>query len=184
MVFWNGDSTPDFVSKFRDLKIRMISGEDLFKIKKEEINKHKKLLNFISNELSNDIISGSISLSLYGLINRDIGDIDVLIKDIDRYDSYYLSRYGEDDIPNRLGYKTIKYKPSFFKRTESHDVDFFEDKGAHFEEFNFNGVNLKVHHPIEVISHKIEMIKNNRTNSSTKHSDDLYGIFRSINFEN
>lgn len=184
-IMWDGyvSDEVDYISKFRDLKIRMINGENLFQIDKDKLKQHKDKLDFISDTLSNDIITGSLSLSLYGLLNRDIGDIDILIKDSERYDSYRSYGYGEDDISNRLGYKNIKYKPSFFKRTKSYEVDFFEDNGVHFEEFNYNGTALKVHHPIEIISHKIEMIKN-RTTASSKHSGDLYRIFESINFEN
>ena len=171
----------DYISKFRDLKIRMINGENLFQIDKDKLKQHKDKLDFISDTLSNDIITGSLSLSLYGLLNRDIGDIDILIKDSDRYDSYRSYGYGEDDISSRLGYKNIKYKPSFFKISKTYEVDFFKDNGVHFEEFNYNGTTLKVHHPIEIISHKIEI---NRITASSKHSGDLYRIFEYINFEN
>lgn len=180
---WLLSDEVDYISKFRDLKIRMINGENLFQINKDKLKQYKDKLDFISDMLPGDIITGSLSLSLYGLLNRDIGDIDILIKDSDRYESYRSYGYGEDNISNRLGYKTIKYKPSFFKRTKSYEVDFFQDNGVHFEEFNYNGTALKVHHPIEIISHKIEMIKN-RTTASSKHSVDLYRIFESINFEN
>lgn len=169
----------DYISEYRDLKIRILNGENLFKINKHKIKQHKNMLDFISSKLPGDIITGSLSLSIYGMINRDIGDIDILIKDSQRYSSYKKYGYGDDDIENRLGYKFFKYKPSFFTRSKYYDVDFFLDKGCLYEEFNYNGFNLKVHNPLEIISHKIKMIKNKKT-SSSKHSGDLYRIFNGV----
>lgn len=180
---WDGyvSDELDFKSKLRDLKIRMINGEDLFFIDEDKILQNKKFLDFISDTLPNDIITGSLSLSIFNLIDRKVGDIDILIKDSDRYNDYRNYGYGDDDIENRLGYKEINYKPSFFSRTKSYEVDFFLDTGASYKEFNYKGQNIKVHHPIEIISHKIKMIEN-RVSASSKHSGDLYRIFESINF--
>lgn len=151
--------------------------DELIDLAKTETDIEGWVVQFVSGRMIK--IKTEWYFTLHGLTE----DIHILIKDSERYDSYRSYGYGEDDISNRLGYKDIKYKPSFFKKTKSYEVDFFEDDGVHFEEFNYNGTALKVHHPIEIISHKIEMIKK-RTTASSKHSGDLYRIFESINFEN
>jgi hypothetical protein len=182
---WDGyvSDEVDYISKLRDLKIKMLNGEKFFNIDTSSVEKNKKILDFISNTFVDDIITGSLALALFNLLNRDIGDIDILIKDPNRYSNYKLQGYGDDVITNRLGYKSFDYKHSLFSRSKNYDVDFFIDNGVNFIEFEFNKMVLKVHHPIEIISHKIEMIKKGRTTSS-KHTGDLYRIFNSINFEN
>ena len=57
-----------------------------------------------------DIVSGSLALNLYGLIERDINDIDILIDSRFRYSGYYSGQLygspndGELTMENRLGY--------------------------------------------------------------------------------
>lgn len=75
IVTWSKEVSMNSISEFRDLKIRILNGENLFKINKDKIKQHKDKLDFISDMLPGDIITGSLSLSLYGLLSRDIGDI-------------------------------------------------------------------------------------------------------------
>ncbi len=74
----------DFTSELRELKLKIISGEVNFEISKESIKKFNTELKFIKKNFTSDIISGSIVLNLFDLINRDISDIDILIKDESR----------------------------------------------------------------------------------------------------
>ena len=127
----------DFISDIRELKLKMISDEINFEISKYAIKKFNTQLKFIKKEFPNDVITGSIALNLFGLINRDISDIDILIKDDMRYSGY------------RLGLKYFYFKKNFFSFKKTYEVDFFKDLGSTFIEFEFEGIKLKVQHPIE-----------------------------------
>lgn len=181
---WDGFISDEisYLANLRDLKFKIINDGDFLRIDYSKVKENEKILDFISDTFPGDVITGSLSLSLFGLLNRDIGDIDILIKDGNRYNDYKLEGYGGDIILNRLGYKIFDYKNSFFSRRKSYEVDFFTDNGAIYKEFNFKNKSIKVHHPIEVISHKINMI-DNRLSSTSKHRGDLYRIFSGINFD-
>lgn len=164
----------DFLSEFRDLKLKLIQNELNFSVNKDAIQKYHTTLSFIKKEFSNDIISGSIALTLLGLIHRDINDIDILIKDEKRYSGYINDTYLGDDeegMDNRLGYIQFKYKPGFFSKTRHYEVDFFKDIDAKYIEFDFEGTTLKLQHPLEIISAKMGMTR------AHKHYRDLEIIF-------
>lgn len=166
----------DIKSEIRDLKIKIISGE--FEVNFSDVNKkrHREELNFILNKLStNDVISGSLALKLYGLLDREIGDIDILIEDENRYNGYTLDYYGVR-LDNRLGYKKFIEK-GWFSRKE-YKVDFFKNKGVTYNEMNFNGKKIKVHNPVDIINLKLKMFMKKY---DTKHKDDLVHIFNKVN---
>jgi hypothetical protein len=165
------------VEEIRDIKIRLLSGEDIFNFN-SGVLKSKSTLDFISKNFKNDIISGSFALSLYGFITdeRPIGDIDLLIKDKNRYSDYKSEGYDDFPIPNRLGYKTFEYKRGLLYKRQFFDVDFFiEPSDTKFDLLPL--YDLKVHSPIQIINHKIKMI-----NKSYKHRTDLYYIFKKLNY--
>jgi hypothetical protein len=165
----------NYKSILRDLKLRILDGEEILKIDKNRIRENKKQLQFITKYLKeDDVISGSLCLSLYGIINRSVkdSDIDVLIKDSDRYDDYesFLS-YGDNELENRLGFKEFKYRTFFGLVSTNIEVDFFINEGASYEEIEFRGKKIKLQSPIEIISKKIDMWLN------IKHYSDLDYIF-------
>jgi hypothetical protein len=164
----------DFTPEFRELKLKMISSELNFEISKDSIKKFNTELKFIKKIFPNDIITGSLALHLYGLNRRDIiSDIDILIKDENRYSGYSNINYGDDERGslNRLGILRFDFKKGFFSPRKTYKVDFFKDLGSKYIEFDFEGVKLKIQHPIELISHKMLMSKNH------KHYRDLEVIF-------
>ena len=167
----------DLVPEFRDFKLKIIQSdiELEFSVSKEVIKKYHTDLTFIRNNFKNDIISGSIALSLFGLITRETSDIDILIKDEKRYSKYSDETYGDDEsgnMNNRLGYIEFKYKPGLFSKTRRYEVDFFKDLDAKYIEFDFDGSTLKLQHPSEIISAKMGMTRVH------KHYRDLEIIFR------
>lgn len=189
---YTGFLTPtELQTEFRDYKLKVLNGEINFTPSERALNKHKDLLQFISDELPNDIISGSLSLNIFGLIYRDTNDIDVLIDDKDRYPKYIKDGYDDVEFstPNRLGYREIKYqKPSvgieklriIRRKEEIYKVDFFyNDNNSSFIIIDFNGKKLKVHNPLEVMDYKLNMAINTSVYSTTsrKHNEDLTRIF-------
>jgi hypothetical protein len=163
----------DLLPEFRDFKLKLIQSEIDFSISKEVIKKYHNELSFIRENFKNDVITGSIALSLFGLIHRKIKDIDILIKDEGRYTRYTNQKYGGDEndmIDNRLGYINFEYKKSFFSRTRYYEVDFFKNVDAKYIEFDFEGTTLKIQQPLGIISAKMGM-------TGEKHFFDIVTIF-------
>jgi len=167
-------------TEFRDFKIRLLDGDVRLSFKESSIINSSKVLDFICDNFKDDIITGSLALHLYGLINhRKIKDVDILIKDKNRYSGYVREGYGDILIANRLGYKKFEHiTHNFFgilSKRVSYDVDFFlELKNTEYSILPYKGYNLKIHNPIQIISHKIEMAE-----KDYKHRQDLYYIFSS-----
>lgn len=181
-------SDSDIKSEIRNIKLKIISGEYSLNFSDVNIKKHNEELNFILNRLSeNDIITGSLALKLYGLLDRQIGDLDIIIDDSDRYNDYENYGYGESKIDNRLGYKKfIKKSWPFIKK--EYKVDFFKNSGVNFIEMDFNGKKLKIHNPIDIIQHKSDMFAYNNSyfylgRDKHKHYGDLIHIFKVFNLE-
>jgi hypothetical protein len=162
----------NFKSELRDLKFKVLDGEIIFRVNSYSINRFKRELDFILANFKDDVITGSLALNLYGLIDRPIGDIDILIKDKDRYDSYSTDGYDEV-ISNRLGYIGLSWKKNIFSKRKLYYVDLFIDNGASYQEFEYKGHLLKLHNPIEIISQKLTM-------NGSKHRYDLTNLFSDI----
>lgn len=180
MNYNNYSTGTELKSELRDLKLKVISNEYKFEINKDSIKQLSNELNFIKSTLPDEIISGSIVLRLYGLIKRDINDIDILLRDKNLYSSYNKRGYCDDEneILNRLGFKTFNYKSWFLSKKRSFKVDFFENPDAPFDLVNIGGVKLKIHNPMEVINYKLQLCS---ASSGAKHNLDLTGIFRYMN---
>jgi hypothetical protein len=176
-------------TEFRDYKLKVLNGEINFKPSVNALENHKDLLNFISDTLPNDIISGSLALNILGLIYRPTNDIDILIDDKNRYSEYIKDEYDDDEFstPNRLGYVDFKYKRGlFFKSKQEYKVDFFHnDNDSSFIIFDFKGKKLKIHNPLEVMDYKLNMAINTKVYSFTsrKHNEDLTQIFGQMSWQ-
>lgn len=164
----------NFTKELRDLKLRQLDGSFNLSANEEFIKENKDKFIFLIENFKDDIISGSFVLSLYDLMDRSINDIDIAIKE-SRYDKYYIGEY-DDHIPNRLGIVDFKHKVGLFS-SKTYNIDFFiQSPDIEYHTFLYKGVPLKIHNPIQIITHKIELASN-----STKHKRDLYLIFNSFN---
>ena len=180
---FNSEMIEKLKSDFRDFKINLISNDIEFKISKDAIKKFNNELSFIKSEFKNDIISGSLALSLWGIVDRRISDIDILIEDIDRYSGYRKTGYGDDEfglISNRLGYIEFSWKKNFFSRRRYYEVDFFKNVGARYHQFEFDGALLKIQDPLDILN--VKMYLANKTSNYgkfySKHYYDLDKLFR------
>lgn len=176
----------DPLVELRNLKLKMVTEDFKFTIKENMLEKLHDPLDLIKSVFSDDIITGSLALNLYGLLYRDINDIDILIKDVDKYTGYYNSNYSNDnDTSNNLGYKLISYKRNLFSRSREFKVDFFKNTSVKYNTFMYKGVLLKVHDPLEIINEKIKMCEligtTAKFSSRRKHKEDLLVIFKLIN---
>jgi hypothetical protein len=181
-------SLDDLRMEFRNFKLKSINNEIDFKILDSMIDENKELLTFITDTFPNDIITGSLALKLFGLISRKSNDVDILIKDKNRYDRYILDGYDDEfTTPNRLGYKSFKYKKGIFSKEVEYNVDFFEDKNVPFLEFTIdisttfhsNIKKIKIHNPLEIMDYKLGIFANPKVGRATgrKHNEDLTQIF-------
>lgn len=187
-VHTNYLTSDELKTEFRDYKLKVLNGEISFTPSERFIERYKDTLYFISDNLSNDIISGSLALNIFGLIHRDSNDIDIIIDDKNRYPKYDKDGYEdlEFSTSNRLGYIDFKYKRGIFTSEKKYKVDFFHnDYNASFTTFDFNGKQLKIHNPLEIIDYKLSMAINKKTETSTsrKHNEDLTGIFGQMSWQ-
>ena len=154
-------------AELRNLKIEIVSGERKVEISEAAKKKHAKELRFIgSTFLKEDVITGSLALNLYGLIDRKVGDIDIMIQDPSRYQGYVAGhRYGEPEdgemkLSNRLGSKIfielskglLRFIP-FLKKGRTWEVDFFEAEPKYVA-FEFEGREYRVQEPMAVVETK------------------------------
>jgi len=181
-------SLDDLRMEFRNFKLKSINNEIEFKISDSVVDENKELLTFITDTFPNDIITGSLALKLFGLIGRKSNDVDILIKDKNRYDKYIIDNYDDEfTTPNRLGYKPFKYKKGIFSKEVEYNVDFFEDKNVPFLEFTIdisttfhsNIKKIKIHNPLEIMDYKLGIFANPKVGRATgrKHNEDLTQIF-------
>jgi hypothetical protein len=179
---WYGRLTPDeLVREFRDFKLKVMNGDIVFNITNDAIDDLSEELDFIKDTFrEDDILTGSIALRLFGLLHRESSDIDILIKDKNRYSEYTKQKYGDMEVstPNRLGYKIFKYRPNIFSKNKEYEVDFFEDIESNFTEIEvgdfLNSRYIRIHNPIEILDLKIKMAIEGK---SDKHNEDLTRIF-------
>jgi hypothetical protein len=181
------------LSEMRNLKIRMITEDIKFEVTDDLMNLHSENLKFIIEQYPNSIITGSLALNLYGLIYRDMSDLDLIV-DKRPTGSFHKNRYGDENIETtsvRLGYQSIteKFKwKNLFRKRKTYQVDHFldTDNKVKYNTFTFKGLNLKIQDPIQIAEQKIEMI-NNADNyqyrAKQKHSIDLFVMFKNINWE-
>jgi len=195
MVGYTYTSIPlDFspLSEMRNLKIRMVTEDIKFEVADNLSDLYSDQLNFIIDQYPDAIISGSLALNLYGLLYRDMGDLDLIV---DKRPTGYFHKnsYGDENIETtsvRLGYQNItesfKWR-NLFRKRKTYQVDFFidNDNKVKYNTFIFKGKTLKIQDPVQITEQKIEMV-NNADNyqyrAKQKHNRDLFSIFKQINW--
>ena len=181
------------LSEMRNLKIRMITEDIKFEVADNLCDLYSEQLKFIIEQYPNSIITGSLALNLYGLIYRDMSDLDLIV-DKRPAGPFHKNRYGDENIETtsvRLGYQYIteNFKwQNLFRKRKTYQVDHFldTDNKVKYNTFTFKGLSLKIQDPIQIAEQKIEMI-NNADNyqyrAKQKHNIDLFVMFKNINWE-
>ena len=159
---------------YRDFQIRLIEGKEL------KINE-KNYQEFIKSDkyqvfkkyTPDEIITGSATLKLFGLLDRDIIDIDVVLQDENKFRPYQKLFYSGELLDSYLGTKYYSWKKNswnIFSDKKTYAFDFFKiDEKTEFIEYQ----GLKIETPIGVINHKIEIADKNGMGYSDKHVNDL-----------
>jgi len=120
------------LSEIRNLKIRLITEDLKFNVCENTLDRYENYLRFVSNQYPDSIITGSLALNLYSLINREMKDIDLIV-DKRPTGGFNKNRYGDENIPvnsERLGYRYITEDFSWmhiFNKRQIFSVDFFLD---------------------------------------------------------
>ena len=181
------------LSEMRNLKIRMITEDIKFEVADNLCDLYSEQLKFIIEQYPEAIISGSLALNLYGLIYRDMSDIDLIV-DKRPLGNFHKNSYGDENIETtsvRLGYQFIteNFKwINIFRKRQTFNVDFFldTDNKVKYNTFIFKGKTVKIQDPVQITEQKIEMV-NNADNyqyrAKQKHNRDLFSIFKQINWE-
>lgn len=147
------------IDKIRDIKLTYLIGDIDFEIDKNKVKKFKKELKFISKNFPNDIISGSLALSLFGLIDREIKDIDIIIdndRDVTNLNLLKNNEYFKSP-ENYLGYKYYNWRESIFSIKRNYKVDFFKGEGIIYYDLFFENIPLRVQSPISIIEKKYKI---------------------------
>jgi hypothetical protein len=179
------------LSEMRNLKIRMVTEDIKFEVADNLIDLYSNYLNFIIEQYPDAIISGSLALDLYGLLNRPISDIDLIVNKRPT-GVLHKDTYGDENImttSDRLGYQYItesfKWRNIFNKR-KTYQVDFFLNTGnVKYNTFAFKGRNVKIQDPVQITEQKIAMVNNAENHMFTgkqKHNLDLFVIFKHFNW--
>jgi hypothetical protein len=169
----------------------MVTEDIKFEVADNLSDLYSDQLNFIIDQYPEAIISGSLALNLYGLLYRDMSDIDLIMNKIPT-GSFYKNSYGDENIETtsvRLGYQHItenfKWK-NLFRKRKTYKVDFFidNDNKVKYNTFTFKGKTLKIQDPVQIAEQKIEMV-NNADNyqyrAKQKHNKDLFMFFKNFN---
>lgn len=172
-------------AELRNLKIEIVSGERKVEISEAAKRKHAEELRFIGSTFrKEDVITGSLALNLYGLIDRKVGDIDIMIQDPGRYSGYVRGiRYGEPEdgemkLSNRLGSKEFKARVGgllrfvpFLRKGRTWEVDFFE-ADPKYVSFEFEGREYRVQEPMAVVETKCVLEENSIKRVRYSYEDD------------
>lgn len=138
----------------RDLKISIIN--NTINLPEPSLKRLKKGNNLLFNKsywkifekFKDNIITGSSSLKIFGLISREIEDVDLILLNEDKSFISKLSsdRYrGMDDPENMWGYTTMRAGSNLYY------VDFFKNQNTDYIDVD----GFKVQNPIEVICRKL-----------------------------
>jgi hypothetical protein len=159
---------------YRDFQIQIIQG------RKFQINE-KNYQEFIKGQqfklyqkfTPGEIITGSTALKLFGLINRDTSDIDIVLEDINKFGPLQKIMYTVGELDNYLGTKYFQEKKFFFK-TIKHQFDFFECVNTEYVVHGQYVGTIKIELPMNIINKKIQISDYNHFND--KHMSDLVEI--------
>jgi hypothetical protein len=165
-------------SLFRNFKLDIIESNIKLEISEKNFNKfiQTKQYQAFSKFTPEEIITGSTSLYLFGLIDREPVDVDVICFDGKSYEPF-IDRSYSFDVPNYFGYRDFKVKKRFWNKSTWVTIDFFEFQDEEFIEYKrFNTHLIKIENPLNIIQKKFNIVCSENVNLSNKHYHDLKRI--------
>jgi hypothetical protein len=175
MIKTKNSNSDKIKSLFRDFQIQILEGRKFTlneKAHKEFIqsDRYNAYLKFAPGE----VITGSNALKLFGLLERDTKDIDIVIPESKSAQFGKLQKimYGTEDLENYIGTTWIKYKRGIFSSPVNIQFDFFKQVDTDILEFD----KLKLESPLNIIRRKIQIADRLGFAYSEKHNLDLQHI--------
>lgn len=153
----------DIRTEWRNLKLKLMLNDDIkFEpnidlIKKKSYFRDKSYWQILKKYRGNTIITGSLSLKAFGLMEREVSDIDLIALDssIVKTVGKHHDRY-DTDVKELIGYDKVYTKYFGIWNHERWYVDFFEHTNQTFVEKD----GYLFQSPIEVMDKKIDMVAN------------------------
>lgn len=170
--FNHGDS----IIEIRNLKLRLINENIDYKINYNYLNSIEKILEVTNSNYKDYIFTGSIALNIYGLINRNYKDIDIILpKDFNINDdgtfnqvTHYPSGDDSDFCSKRMGYKDVRPKISLSKSSIKdifstifssdnnirYDIYHDEDNKVKYNTFRYEGESYRIQDVCQLMEQK------------------------------
>lgn len=159
----------------RDIQInsvmkKMILNPDIKKIKKgNNIFFNKPYWKIIKKYKDDCIITGSMALYAFNLIDRQPKDIDFIVLNKEtKLPKLYINSYEDENIVNLIG--TFE--------DDGYIIDFFEEDNPVYVESN----GYKFEHPVQIIIKKSKMARNT-SGYVSKDAYDILECYKNIKYE-
>jgi hypothetical protein len=153
-----------FNRKIRSIKIKdALSG--ILKVNDKRYQEFKKSKEYkvYKEHYDGKPITGSIALKMFGLMDRRIGDLDIIDDSITHFDFTHADDYNL--VQNTTYRGSVRHKCGMF---DERYVDVFEDHGK--DKIIYKDIVLD--QPLEILKFKYDMIENN-----FKHNEDIREVF-------
>jgi len=135
----------------RNIKIKLALGEYVIGVENERYEKFKKSREYkVYKETHNGkAITGSMALYLFGLLDRTVGDLDIMNSDIKKFNFSHRDSY--DFIENDSGYLgSVMYIPKWYQFFENFHIDIFEE--TEIEKIVYK--DLVIDNPLSIMENK------------------------------
>lgn len=167
------DDIAEIKSLFRNFKLDIVESKIKLEVNEKNFEKFVQTKKFqaFSKFTPKEIITGSLSLYLFGLIDREPSDIDVICLDPKPYQPF-IGRSYSFDIPHYYGYHDYEIKKWFWQKPTWVTIDFFEFQDEEFVEYEC----LKIEQPLNIIQKKFNIVCSESVSLSNKHYHDLKSI--------
>ena len=168
---FNYVTTSDREREVRDYIIEMLDYENEMFEPKDISNwyvESNKFSNIFDRFKNNAALSGSISLYIFGLLNRKPNDVDYVVDEYTDFFKWYRYDYIEStQYPEEVSKIIAKIKINEIR------VDIFK-----IDEVRYRVVNgLRVHEPLDVLKYKLKVYK---SGFRDKDRDDFIEIFNKM----
>ena len=164
---------------YRYLKLNLLSDSEnlipnINRIKNKNFFKKTKYWTIINKFKNNTIISGSLSLKAFGFLEREISDIDLIVKSENLHS--IINSLNTSQIDKRYPEDCVEYMIGSFLQNKV-VVDIYASKNEDIIEFE----GFKFHNPYEIMKNKLDLFMND---ANTKHFQDIKYYLSKINKTN
>ena len=174
----NNAASAEILSLWRNLQIEVLEGRK-FPINEKSYKEFVKSDKYTAyTEFTpGEIITGSNALKIFGLLDRDTIDLDVVITDPLKYGKLGKAMYSNETLENYIGTKRFTMK-HWFKSNKEFHFDFFQFNDTQFIELDIfkSTSGLKVELPLNIIRRKIELADSFGMKYGEKHLTDVMEI--------